>query len=353
MQNDKKILNLDKKHIFNIFFISVLAILLYHLWKIFSPFITPLFLAVGFAIIFHPVNYFFKSKGLSINISALLTSLIALFVVIIPMLLFAWLLFKEAREIYPKTIDYLNKNESLNLTIKFPDILPLSELDLKEIALKNIEEMQEQIIKSGTKVIKNIFFVIIDFIIMIITLFVLSRDGDKIVKWILEITPMDIDYKHKILKQFYITIVAVVRGIILTAIAQGVMGAIGYYIGGVPSPVLFGALTSLSAIIPFIGTTTVWLPLSIAMYFLQSHISGIFIFLWGLLVVGLIDNILRPILIGQSAKLPVFLLFLGIFGGLKVYGPIGLFMGPILISMVITFLQIYKEHFSKIKNTEI
>jgi len=118
---------------------------------------------------------------------------------------------------------------------------------------------------------------------------------------------------------------------------------LGWWLAGVPAPALFGVLTSFAALVPFVGTSLVWLPLSAAMYFWKGVNVGLFVLLWGAIAVGLLDNILRPILIGKGAKLPIFLLFLGIFGGMKVYGPLGLLMGPLLISCVTVFLQIYRE----------
>jgi predicted PurR-regulated permease PerM len=103
-------------------------------------------------------------------------------------------------------------------------------------------------------------------------------------------------------------------------------------------------LTAFSALVPFVGTSLIWLPLSAVMFFWKGLQTGLFVLVWGALAIGLLDNFIRPILIGKGAKLPVFLLFLGIFGGLKVYGPLGIFLGPILISCVLVFLQIYREH---------
>lgn len=341
-------LKLNKTHIFNIFFVLAFIIILYHFIKIISPFFTAIFLALTFSILYYPLNIYLR-KYFSNNISSAVSTISIFLTLILPLVLFGWLLFKETRNIYPKTISYLNENSNINLTIKFPDFLPINELDLKDIALKNISEIQDKILKSGSKILKNIFFIIVDIFVMLITLFFIFRDGDKFLKWLIEILPMNNEHIYKILNQFYLTIIAIVKGMVLTAIIQGITAGLGYYIAGCPSPVLFGMLTTISAAIPFLGTSTIWIPLGIFMFIFNNHFSGIFIILWGALVVGLIDNILRPILIGRHAKLPIFALFIGIFGGLRVYGPIGLFIGPILVSMAITFIEIYKENL-KIKS---
>jgi predicted PurR-regulated permease PerM len=216
-------------------------------------------------------------------------------------------------------------------------------LDSGDVILGSINNLQENIMKSAGTIIKNIFFFFASFLVVIATLFVFFRDGERLLHWLIDIMPMDTEHKYRIASQLYITTIAVVRGFLLTAAVQGITGSVGYALAGVPAPILFGVLTSFAALIPFLGTSLIWLPLGVTFMFAKNFHTGLFILLWGAVVVGLLDNILRPILIGQKAKLPIFLLFLGIFGGLRVYGPIGIFMGPLLISCLLVFLQIYRE----------
>ncbi len=337
-------LKLEKRHLFNIFFIGILCVLLYHLIKIISPFLSPIFVAVVLSVLYYPINLAFREKSGNINLSAVLSTASVILTVVLPLIVFGWLLFKESRQIYPRTLAYLNDGSSLNLTIQLPSFIKNESLDLKEIALKNVEQIQDRIIKSGAKVLKNIFFFLVDFFVMIFTLFFLFREGDRFLKWGVEIIPMDNTHIYRILNQFYLTIIAITKGLLLTAAAQGFVAGVGYYLAGAPSPILLGTLTSFGALIPFIGTSVVWAPLAAIMFFFKGHAAGIFVAAWGFLVVGLLDNFLRPLLIGREVKLPFFLLFLGLFGGLRIYGPMGLFVGPILVSMVATFLQIYREH---------
>lgn len=338
-------MKLDKNHLFNIFFVGILAVLIYNLLKIISPFLSPIFAALVFSILYYPFNLHLRAKGYNNSLSAGLSTLAVFVTVILPLIFFSWHLLKESRELYPKTMSYFNDNQSINLTIQLPSFLRSESLDLKEIALKNVEQIQDKIVMSGTKVLKNIFFFLVDFFVMLFTLFFIFKDGDRFLKWMVEVIPMDNSHIYTVLNQFYITVKAIAKGVILTAAIQGITAGAGYYLAGAPSPVLLGTMTSFGAMIPFIGTSTVWAPLALGMFFFKSHAAGIFIALWGFFVVGLLDNFLRPLLIGKEAKLPFFLLFLGLFGGIRIYGPMGLFIGPILVSMVSTFLNIYREHF--------
>ena len=156
---------------------------------------------------------------------------------------------------------------------------------------------------------------------------------------------MDDKHKDRIATQLYLTITAVVRGMFLIAISKGTLAGIGFSIGQVPSPAVLGFVTMFLALIPFVGATVVWLPVSIYYLAQGSMGKGIFLLLWGALVVSLVDDFLRPILIGSRAKLPFLFLFFGILGGIKIYGPLGLFLGPLLVALVIAFIKIYREEY--------
>ena len=346
--NQPKTLNFlkfDKIQLFNFFFFGILLFLLYQLLKILSPFLGAILVAGTLALIFYPVHLWIKRRiTANNNLASALSTGAVLLTVVLPLLIFGWLLFKESKEIYPKTNQWLSNFSQSTLDFQIPESLrSVWNLDAGDIVLGGIKNLQENIMKSAGTILKNIFFFLVSFMVVIATLFVFFRDGERLLHWTIDIVPMDAEHKHRIANQLYITTIAVVRGFLLTAAIQGLSGGVGYALAGVPAPILFGVLTSFAALIPFMGTSLIWIPLGVSFIFIKSFSTGVFILLWGALVIGLIDNIIRPILIGQKAKLPIFLLFLGIFGGLRIYGPIGIFLGPLLISCLLVFLQIYKE----------
>ena len=338
-------LKFDKIQLFNFFFFGILLFLLYQLLKILSPFLGAILVAGTLALTFYPAHLWIKRRITSNNnLASALSTASVLLTVILPLLIFGMLLFKESRELYPRTNQWLYNFSQTNLDFQFPENLrAFWNLDAGDVVLGGIKSLQENIMRSAGTILKNIFLFLVSFMVVIATLFVFFRDGESLFHWFIDIIPMDQEHKHRIAGQLYITAIAVVRGFLLTAAVQGLTGIIGYAIAGVPAPILFGVLTSFAALVPFVGTSLVWLPLGVFFIYTKGPAAGAFILLWGALVIGLIDNILRPILIGQKAKLPIFLLFLGIFGGLRVYGPIGIFLGPLLISCLLVFLQIYKE----------
>jgi predicted PurR-regulated permease PerM len=340
-----KFLKFDKIQVFNLFFFGILLFLVFQLLKILSPFLGAILIAGTLALVFYPIHIWMRRRLTSnSNLAAAFSTAAVLVTVVLPLLVFGWLLFKESREIYPRTNLWLSNISESGLDLKLPEqFRSIWHLNVEEIISSNLKNLQESIMKSGGTILKNIFFVFASFLVIIGTLFIFFRDGERLLHWLLDIIPLDNEHKYRIANQLYSTTIAVVRGFLMTAGVQGALGAIGYALADIPAPILFGVLTSFAALIPFVGTSLVWLPLSVAAMFIKGFPTGLFLLLWGALVVALLDNILRPILIGKKARLPIFLLFLGIFGGIRIYGPIGILMGPLLISCLLVFLQIYKE----------
>ena len=340
-----KLLKFDKAQLFIIFFFGILLFLLYQLLHILSQFLGALIVAGTFALIFFPLHQWVRKRIVeNRSAAASISTLIAVLTLALPLLVFGWLLINESKDLYPRTSELINSLANRDLALGLPGKLKeYLNLDVGDLVTSNLAALQERIAKSGAGLLKNIFFFFVNFMVMVFSLFALFRDGERFLHWLIDLIPMDQEHKHRVANQLYVTTMAVVRGLLLTAIIQGFTGAFGYWLAGVKSPALFGLLTSFAALVPFVGTSLVWLPLSVATYYLIGPRHGLFVLAWGALVVGLVDNFLRPVLIGKGAKLPIFLLFLGIIGGMKVYGPIGLFLGPLLISGVIVFLQIYKE----------
>jgi predicted PurR-regulated permease PerM len=157
--------------------------------------------------------------------------------------------------------------------------------------------------------------------------------------------PFTQDQQQAIARRFQDTFSAVVNGVFLVALLQGIMTGIGLALFGVPFPVFWGFLAAILALLPIGGATLIWVPAAVYLYLTGSAISGILLAVWGVVLVSLPDNFLKPLLIGRKAKIPTFLLFIGILGGLQVYGILGIFAGPLVVTLLTAFVQIYREEF--------
>jgi len=140
-----------------------------------------------------------------------------------------------------------------------------------------------------------------------------------------------------------VTVRAVVFGIVLTALAQGLLAGLGYWVAGVPAPALWGVITALVSLIPFVGPV-VWIGLSLGLLAHGETQAALGLFLWGALVVSWVDNLIRPIVISESTRIPFLLVFLGVLGGLHAFGLIGLFLGPVLLAVSLAIWREWLVH---------
>lgn len=140
-----------------------------------------------------------------------------------------------------------------------------------------------------------------------------------------------------------VTVRAVVFGIVLTALAQGLLAGLGYWVAGVPAPALWGVVTALVSLIPFVGPV-VWIGLSLGLLAHGETGAALGLFLWGALVVSWIDNLIRPLVISGPTRIPFLLVFLGVLGGLNAFGLIGLFLGPVLLAISVAIWREWLVH---------
>ena len=140
-----------------------------------------------------------------------------------------------------------------------------------------------------------------------------------------------------------VTVRAVVFGIVLTALAQGVLAGLGYWVAGISAPALWGVITALVSLIPFIGPV-VWIGLSLNLLANGETGAALGLFLWGALVVSWVDNLIRPLVISGPTRIPFLLVFLGVLGGINAFGLIGLFLGPVLLAVSVAIWREWLEH---------
>ena len=178
----------------------------------------------------------------------------------------------------------------------------------------------------------------------VFALFFLYRHGDSVLaqvrgvatRWLGEAAR---GYIHAV----GVTVRAVVFGIVLTALAQGVLAGLGYWVAGIETPALWGAITALVSLIPFVGPV-VWIGLSLNLLVQGETQAALGLFLWGALVVSWIDNLIRPLVISGPTRIPFLLVFLGVLGGLNAFGLIGLFLGPVLLAVSVAIWSEWLTH---------
>lgn len=219
------------------------------------------------------------------------------------------------------------------------------ESDLEQFVLSSAKTFSKVIVGELSDLVRDVFMWVADFLVMVFTLFFFFKDSRYWLASLYGLIPLDASHKDKVLVPLDQTIRAVVKGMVLTAVAQGLLAGAAYAVLGVPFPMVLMALTILLAPLPFGGTALILGP--VAGYLLWSGTGGQGVgdVGLGIGVVSTIDPILKPLFIGQGAQIPVLLLTFSVLGGLAVYGMLGLFLGPILVGLFLTALQIYRDEY--------
>jgi predicted PurR-regulated permease PerM len=179
--------------------------------------------------------------------------------------------------------------------------------------------------------------------ITLFLLFFFLRDGDRMVTSAVGLIPMAPARRSHLVDHVAAVIRAVVFGSLLTALVQGLLVGVGFALVGLPSPVVFGAVAAVAALIPLIGTALVWLPGAGALL-LQGHwVAGLLLLGWGVGVVSSADNVVRPLFISGRAQISTLPVFLGLLGGVSAFGPIGLVVGPVVVALTLALLRFAEE----------
>ena len=190
----------------------------------------------------------------------------------------------------------------------------------------------------------NVWRIAAKFGLAVFALFFLYRHGDSVLSQFRGVATRWLgDAARGYIQAVGVTVRAVVFGIVLTALAQGVLAGLGYWVAGITAPALWGMITALVSLIPFVGPV-VWIGLSLGLLAHGETEAALGLFLWGALVVSWVDNLIRPLVISGPTRIPFLLVFLGVLGGINAFGLIGLFLGPVLLAVSVAIWREWLEH---------
>ena len=324
-------------------------------WMTVSSLLRPLAWAMLLAFITYPAYRFllrvFGPRHR--DLAAFLVTLLVVLLLVLPSIAAGVVASREAISLFGRLtnlVGAIDTSKGFNLSDFLPDVvarelLPMFEKYpfLKDGTQQFVSWLTSTMIRVSRGFLGNIVTLGYHQIIIFIAFYFLLRDGNLILAYLRDIVPLMSEEREEFMHRAGVVLRAVVFGVIITAGVQGILGAIGWWYVGLSSPLLAGALMALLAMIPFVGTPTVWVPGAIYL-FLTNDVKGCAILaLWGICVVSTVDNFIRPYFISEKANMSTLLVFLGAFGGLATWGFIGLFMGPLILSLFVFFLDSYRK----------
>jgi predicted PurR-regulated permease PerM len=337
------------------FAVAVVLTLLYLLTRIFEPFVGSLMWAAFLAFLLHPLNAMLRRRlGHRAGLAAGLITAMTPLVVLLPLLALSISFIAQVSQLLQRlqsTAQKFDVKELADLT-QIPIIghasewlqahTPVNAAQVQVWLVSSAREILQKAAGLGGSVFLGAISSVVGFFLMLFLLFFFLRDGERIFMRAKNLIPLDRSRKERLFHDLGNVTRAIVFGTSLTALLQGLMVGIGFEIAGLASPVVFGVLAAVLAMLPVGGTAFVWGPATIALFISGRWGFGIFLLVWGL-VLSTLDNILKPLLISGRAQISTLAVFLGVLGGISAFGAIGIIAGPIVLSLAVALIQFAEE----------
>jgi len=335
------------------FFFTILIGVTVLAWFVLRPFIIPFIIAAILAHLF----YFLYAWLLKFVKSEIASSLLACFlialVVIIPMVAISAFVINEIQAMLVQLSAQSAQGGNLivttilNIQKNLAGISPIltGELIDKNLLISSVKVVSQNALVIFGSVYSNVAHFFFVTFVMFFSLFYLFIDGKKLVKKVMQLSPIKDSYERMLLNRFNSITRATIKGTTLIAIMQGLMGGVLFYFTGVPAPALLGILMVLTSVIPAVGSGLVWVPVGIAMILAGQVNQGIVILFVGAVVIGLVDNLIRPVLVGGDTQMHPLIVLFATLGGITLFGITGFIIGPIILSLFMALWDIYYIEF--------
>ncbi len=319
------------------------------------PYITTILTSAIIAYLFFPLYKWILKKTKRKNLSATIVMVLIVILLLIPSIFIINLFTREISSVYFGVRSRIQQGNIIGEDYQDDPLTEKANYFLVDLMkrpefLNYIDRAINSIIGTLSTFIVTIPKRIVSFFVMMFLLFFFIRDGELIIQKCEKFVPITIKHKNQVVKKFGDVTHGVIYGYFLTSLVQGVVGLVGLYTFGISSPLIWGIVMMIAAMIPFVGAPVVWIPLGVVKLIqgitagsTLGILQGAGLLLYGFLVISTIDDIVRPKIIGHRAKIHPVVILLGIVGGVSTFGFIGLFVGPLVLSLLLTFIEIYKN----------
>ena len=336
-------------------FFGVLTIaILWATMRILWPFLSAIIIGAILVTLTFPLYKRVRARLRGRDTWAAITMLAGItFVLIVPAAILGVLLVYQAKGLIPhlqsmetqKIMQRLDLADRLQWVTKFVPSFDPSKVNPRQLILPVVAKIPAWVAANGGAVIGSVAGAVVGFFLVLLSSFFFYVEGEVILDELAILSPLPERYDRQFASKFKDVIDATFRGQMMTSLAQGVATAIGLAIAGIPAAAFWGAVATILSLLPLLGAAVVWVPAAIYLFMTGSSGHAIFLAIWGVLVVSTIDNIVRPWAMKGKAQLPAIPLLFAVLGGMQAFGFIGLVIGPLVFSLLMSIIEIYEESF--------
>lgn len=348
------------------FLFLLLTIVLFGCYKIISPYIHTILTALILSILFTPVHtrivVFTKGRE---NLAAFISCFLVTVVVVIPIIFMLLALIQQGADSFTSIYQWIESGEyktlmehpyvvSVLTSINnyFPNLqklypgLDIHSIQFDQLLMKLASSTGKTLLNQGGNIAANITSLTGKFFLMIFTFFFFVRDEKKIFNYILHLSPLEASQEERIMTKIKDVSKSAILGTFVTAVAQGAAGGIAFAICGLPG-LFWGVSMAFASLVPMVGTALIWVPAAIYLAIIGSVKLAIFMTIWSVVIVGGLDNFVRPLFMQGGANMNTLLIFFAILGGINLFGLIGLLYGPLIFGLAMVLLYIYDMEYGE------
>jgi predicted PurR-regulated permease PerM len=328
----------------------ITGLMLYLCWKMLEPFVDILLSAVVLVTVFLPLHQYILRKIKKPGLSALITIGIIILIVIVPLTAITLGTISGAANLAGNMPGYLSSLQAKMAEGSFHESFLKIKTWLNLDATLDPNTIRQLLGNSAEFVMKNTINilggtigVVFGSILVLFTMYYLFRDNQKLTESLPDLLPMEHHQGEALLQRIREVLNASVNGVLVIAAIQGSLGGIMFWILGIPSALVWGVIMVFLSLIPILGAFVIWLPAALILLLTGHWIKCLILFFWGALVISMVDNILRPRLVGQKVQMHELLIFFSVMGGLKIFGMLGILLGPVVISIAFGFIEVARS----------
>lgn len=317
-------------------------------WQIMAPFATAIALSVIIVTICYPLyermlRISYKNNK---SIAAALTTLLVVFIIILPLVFLSSLFARELVAFYQtlgagQELSIEKYTSQIELIVA--NYVPGFDFNLTE----QIRDSAEWLVGNIGAIFAGTVSTLLIIVISLFGSFYFFRDGREFLKMLIKISPLSDKDDEVIIHRLALAVRSVATGVVLLALLQGVLAGIGFAIFGIDQAVLWGAVTALMAMIPGVGTFVVMAPAVGYLFLTSTTFNAVGLLIWGVVMVGMVDNLLGPQLMSRGNNLHPFIILTSVLGGLSAFGPIGFIVGPVILTLFVVLLEVYNQYILK------
>ncbi|MEI7620708.1 MAG: AI-2E family transporter [Candidatus Falkowbacteria bacterium] len=337
------------------FLLLLVVFVLVACYLVFKPFLIEIIIAaVLVSILYRPYNKIKELLFNNRNAAALIMCLLVIVLIVFPLSQVMILAGKKSVTAYNDTVQFFTQNNDViqNKYLHQLDFIGLDNSTLQNFVIDLVKRSSDWMVSAATFILKGTTSFFVSLFLIIFAMFFFFRDGEKMLRKLMLWSPLQDKYNMRLFKKFQDVSYSTIISTFVTAFAQGLVGAIGYMIIGMPA-FFPGILIGFTSLLPYVGSILVYVPTGIYLLLTGQIWQGVFMLLWGSIIIGNTDNIIRTYMIqGKAHVNPVFVFF-SIMGGIVLFGFWGVVLGPLIISIAITVFHIYELEYGLVSEAEI